>query len=60
MNRDDEQYYQLTFLMSFWHQQDQNHLLENKLATQLLLRKVASSDINTSHSSSVAKDGSLS
>ena len=49
----------LTFLMSFWFQRDQNHRLGNNLATQLLLRKAASLEINASHSSSVEKDGSL-
>ena len=49
----------LTFLMSYWYQRDQDHRLENKLATLLLLRIVASPDTNASHSSSVDKDGSL-
>ena len=45
--------------MSFWYQQDQDHWLENKLATLLLLQIVASPDTNASHSSSVDKDGSF-
>ena len=49
----------LTFLMSFWYQRDQDHRLENTLATLLLHRIVASPDTNTSHLSSVDKDGSL-
>ena len=45
--------------MSFWFQQDQSHWLGNNLATQLLLKKVVSLEINASLSSSVEKDGSL-
>ena len=60
MNRDDGRINSLTFIMSNWYQRGQNHLFENELLTQLLLRKVASLDINGSYSSSVIhveKDG---
>ena len=41
--------------VNWWHQLmwDQNHWLENKLATKLLLQKVVLPDISASHSSSV-------
>ena len=55
MIRGDGQYQFKHILMSYWYQRDQGHRLENKLAIQLLLRKVASKNINASHSSIMLK-----
>ena len=57
MNTDDGQYHFTHIFGELLVPMDQDHWLENKLATLLLLRIVALPYINASHSSSVEKDG---